>query len=590
MMAAGPSSYRNNNNIDTIAKKSLQSTLKLNHLPLQAGNSKQSGAGTIGKLLSGDGKSRYIDSSLWLDAEEVDMREISEHEEEEEEHDPTAIGPGSLIEDPISGALLGVSHSLDQYHPRHVDAMKLWTVHVHNVELLCKMLHIPTTANMVEIASQQLAAASKANECLLFAIYHSAVFSITDEDCVQEFRQSRTPLMSLYRNAFQQALINASWLKTTEMPVLQALVLFLVAMRTQMDPHTFWILTGVAVRIAQRMGLHRDGESLGLPPFEVEIRRRLFWQLLPLEGYAGQVSGTGIALAPDSWDTKQPLNINDDQIYPGMTQRPVEQKGASEMIFCLTKAEISNFYTRTGVRMKEVGASIQFRASTELESAIDRVLGIIETKYLRYCDIGNPLHFLTLGIARSAANMARLRNRMTKRTNIDDRERRELFHLAQTILDTDSVLCSNPNLKNFQWQIKVFFLWDALLCMLTSLAKVGFLSGAELNTTWRKMENIYSNRPEILEARKGGALHIAPAFITTLRSSYRKTKPKITGSPDYNNINNPNGNDDNDDNTTSDAVTEESLSPSLDDIFSSLDGAELDFGSADWTFWDQLYR
>ncbi|KAJ5714342.1 uncharacterized protein N7483_011523 [Penicillium malachiteum] len=608
-MAAGPSSYRNNNNIDIIAKKSLQSTPELSHLPLQASNSNQSDAGTTGKLLSGDGKSRYIDSSLWLDAEEVDMREISEHEEEEEEHDPTAIGPGSLTEDPISGALLG----------GHVDAMKLWTVHVHNVEPLCKILHIPTTTNMVEIASQQPATASKANECLLFAIYHSAVFSMTDEDCVQEFSQSRTPLMLLYRNAFQQALVNASWLKTTEMPVLQALVLFLVAMRTQMDPHTFWILTGVAVRIAQRMGLHRDGESLGLPPFDVEIRRRLFWQLLPLEGYAGQVSGTGIALAPDSWDTKQPLNINDDQIYPGMTQQPFEQEGASEMIFCLTRTEMSNFYTRTGVRMKEVGASIQFRASTELESAIDRVLGIIEAKYLRYCDIVNPLHFLTLGIARSAANAVRLRNRMKKRANIDDRERRELFHLAQTILDTDIVLCSNPNMKNFQWQIKAFFLWDALLCMLTSLAKVGFLSSAELDTTWRKMGEIYSNHPEILEARKGGALHIAvgkltlkawaanspsdydcpaePAFITTLRSLYRETKPKIKGSADYNNTSNPNGNDDNDDNITNDAVTEESLSPSLEDIFASLDGAKLDFGennfnlgSADWTFWDQSYR
>ncbi|KAJ5738177.1 fungal-specific transcription factor domain-containing protein [Penicillium malachiteum] len=447
-MAAGPSSYRNNNNIDIIAKKSLQSTPELSHLPLQASNSNQSDAGTTGKLLSGDGKSRYIDSSLWLDAEEVDMREISEHEEEEEEHDPTAIGPGSLTEDPISGALLGGLQSLGQYYPSHVDAMKLWTVHVHNVEPLCKILHIPTTTNMVEIASQQPATASKANECLLFAIYHSAVFSMTDEDCVQEFSQSRTPLMLLYRNAFQQALVNASWLKTTEMPVLQALVLFLVAMRTQMDPHTFWILTGVAVRIAQRMGLHRD---------------------------------------------------------------------------------------------------------------------------------------------------------------------------AQTILDTDIVLCSNPNMKNFQWQIKAFFLWDALLCMLTSLAKVGFLSSAELDTTWKKMGEIYSNHPEILEARKGGALHIAvgkltlkawaanspsdydcpaePAFITTLRSLYRETKPKIKGSADYNNTSNPNGNDDNGDNITNDAVTEESLSPSLEDIFASLDGAKLDFGennfnlgSADWTFWDQSYR
>ena len=123
---------------------------------------------------------------------------------------------------------------------------------------------------------------------------------------MREFGQSRTTLMSKYQYAVRQALINASWLETTEILVMQAFVLFLIAVRTQIDPHTFWIMTGVAVRIAQRIGLHRDGESLSLPPFDVEIRRRLFWQLLPLDGYAGQVSGTGISIAPNSWDTKQP--------------------------------------------------------------------------------------------------------------------------------------------------------------------------------------------------------------------------------------------------------------------------------------------
>jgi hypothetical protein len=31
---------------------------------------------------------------------------------------------------------------------------------------------------------------------------------------------------------------------------------FLIAMRTQIDSHTFWILIGIAVPLAQRMGLH----------------------------------------------------------------------------------------------------------------------------------------------------------------------------------------------------------------------------------------------------------------------------------------------------------------------------------------------
>lgn len=91
------------------------------------------------------------------------------------------------------------------------------------------------------------------------------------------------------------------------------------------------------------MGLHHDGEALGLLPFDVQMRRRLFWQLIPLEGFAGQHSGTGISLPSSTWDVQKPLNINDDQIYPGMTQMPEEQKGATDMIYALTRVELSEF-------------------------------------------------------------------------------------------------------------------------------------------------------------------------------------------------------------------------------------------------------
>jgi hypothetical protein len=46
-------------------------------------------------------------------------------------------------------------------------------------------------------------------------------------------------------------------------------------MRYVHEPRTVWSLTGVAVRI----GLERDGASLGLPPFAAEMRRCI-WRLL----------------------------------------------------------------------------------------------------------------------------------------------------------------------------------------------------------------------------------------------------------------------------------------------------------------------
>ncbi|KAF7176403.1 hypothetical protein CNMCM7691_002532 [Aspergillus felis] len=557
-----------------------------------------------GKLLSAEGKSRYIDNVLLLDAGEGDLCELSNSDQDDYNDDTgtdegTRTGLlGALAAHTVSGAILGSTRSLTDQHPSYEVATKLWSAYVRNVDPLCKVLHVPTVTKMVDTIAKQPAVASKTDECLLFVIYYFAVFSLSDADCLQEFNQTRNHMMSRYRSAVCQALVNASWLKTTAMPVLQAYTLFLVAMRTQIDSHTFWILTGIAVRLAQRMGLHRDGENLGLPPFEVQMRRRLFWQLLPLDGYAGQVCGTGISISPNSWDTMQPLNINDEQIFPGMRQQPQEQRGASEMIFCLSRIELSNFYTRTGVRMKEIGGTIQFREAEDIEKLIDEVEDLIETKFLRYCDILNPLHFFTTGIVRSATNAVRLRARMPLllKQTITDAERRELCTLAEKILDTNSAIYGNPSMRKFRWQMQAFFLWDSLLCILLSIAEAGFCSMSELDTTWNKVAEVYSNHEELVKRKR--TLHITigkltlkawlanppsksspePAFITALREQH---EPKVKRPQERV-----------DEMEETDRVADGILG--LDELFGDIDGTGLDrsggftLDSPDWVVWDQL--
>ncbi|GFF32089.1 activator of stress genes 1 [Aspergillus udagawae] len=559
-----------------------------------------------GKLLSAEGKSRYIDNVLLLDAGEGDLCELSDSDQGDYNDDTGANGStptgllGVMAAHTISGAILGSTQTLTEQHPSYEEAMKLWSAYVQNVDPLCKVLHVPTVAKLVDTVAKEPTVASKSDECLLFVIYYFAVFSMSDADCLQEFNQTRNHLMSRYRSAVCQALINASWLKTTSMPVLQAYTLFLVALRTQIDSHTFWILTGIAVRLAQRMGLHRDGENLGLSPFEVQMRRRLFWQLLPLDGYAGQVCGTGISISPNSWDTKQPLNINDDLIFPAMTQRPQEQRGASEMIFCLSRIELSNFYTRTGVKMKEIGGTIQFREAEDIERLIDEVEDLIETKFLRYCDILNPLHIFTTGIVRSAANAVRLRARMPLllKQPITGAQRRDLSTLAEKILDTNSAIYGNPSMKKFRWQMQAFFLWDALLCILLSLAEVGFYSTSELDSTWNKVAEVYSNHEELIKRKR--TLHVTigklalkawlvnppsnsspePAFITALRAQH---EPKVKGLQERV-----------DETEETDKVAEGIFA--FDELFGDIDGTGLNHSSgftldsSDWVVWDQLCR
>lgn len=256
----------------------------------------QPGTGqSTGKLLGGPGKTRYIDSNIWRNLGE-DLHPSSD-EDERDDRQNDGYPKKQDIQDPASFAFYGASapkQDLLNLHPTYDVAMKLWKLYVRNVDPIIRIIHLPTGLEMVQRAAANPSAMSKVTEALLFAIYFFATVSTSEDEFRREFGLPWASLQESYHLAARQALVSCQFLKTTELAVLQAYVLFLLAVRQRYDPHTFWILTGIAVRLGQRMGLHRDGEALGLNPFDVEVRRRLFWQLLPLDGMSGQLSGTGI--------------------------------------------------------------------------------------------------------------------------------------------------------------------------------------------------------------------------------------------------------------------------------------------------------
>ncbi|KAK5734263.1 hypothetical protein LTR17_009094 [Elasticomyces elasticus] len=550
-----------------------------------------------GKLVSGDGKSRYINSGLWRSVDDDDMPNMSGEEEEDEGPDGVKV---DLI-DPLTGAFLCHHQSLIDYHPTYSQAMMLWEAHVDMVEPLCKVLHIPTTRKMIETVTQQPAIASKSEECLLFAIYHFAVYAMTEEECLMRLGQAKAALLQAYQYAARQALVNASFLKTTELSIIQALILFLLSCRYTYDPHVFWILTGVAVRIAQRMGLQRDGEALGLPPFDTQMRRRVFYQVIPLDGMSSRMTGTGIGITQGSWDTKPPLNLNDDDIWPGMIKMPEEKKGATDMMFCLSRATVGKYFIRAGMG----SPSQHLKDRSEVDSVISETEDEVENGYIRYCDIVNPLHFLTMVSTRSAITNMRMRIILPKYQwkTATNPEKREFFFLAQRILDTDIAACSHSSLRKFQWHVSVFFVWgswDSMIFTLTTLRTPEMLSAAEIDAAWARMEQIYTNHSrELLISMQ--ALQVAigrialkawevrarsnvpePAFITTLRS-LRKVNPRARAEE----INSD----------TMQAMTEGLASISPNGGSGALSGSnsvdlnqEPGLDETDWMFWDQLIQ
>jgi len=125
--------------------------------------------------------------------------------------------------------------SVASSHPSPTKIFQLWQKYIDNVEPLLKVIHVLTLQNQIINAMADTARIPRPLEALMFAIYYAAVTSMTDDEVRGYFDEDKTVLLSKYHMATQQALVNAGFLRSTELMVLQALLLYLVSVPKHSD-------------------------------------------------------------------------------------------------------------------------------------------------------------------------------------------------------------------------------------------------------------------------------------------------------------------------------------------------------------------
>jgi Fungal specific transcription factor domain len=96
---------------------------------------------------------------------------------------------------------------------------------------------------------------------------------------------------------------------------------------------------GLAIRSAQSIGLHRDGTNFNLSPFDTEMRRRIWWQIVGNDGRASEDHGIAVSNLDLHSDTRFSLNISDPALDPAMAELPAPNSGWTEMTFPLIMTE-----------------------------------------------------------------------------------------------------------------------------------------------------------------------------------------------------------------------------------------------------------
>ncbi|RYP12836.1 hypothetical protein DL767_011061 [Monosporascus sp. MG133] len=320
-----------------------------------------------GELRPGDRASaRYLSGQFWSNlCDEVEgLRQALEHSTDSDEEDGPSEGTTpestrdhtspSVSSGLLPGYSLRAGHGVVPQHPEPDHVRYLAEIYFQNFDIIVKILHRPTvlaalrrfadtSGDRTQLAPEQ--------EALFFAIYYAAVTTLPAGECATHLGRERGELVRAFQAGLEHCLARADYLNSDSLETLQALTIYVACLRCHSGSRSSWALLSLPIRLAQALGLHRetggaDGGAAAprFSAYETELRRRLWWQLIVLDIRGVEDRGSDPILARGSYDTRLPLNLDDDDFGPDTPGPLAEREGPTDMTFSLCTAQSSGIF------------------------------------------------------------------------------------------------------------------------------------------------------------------------------------------------------------------------------------------------------
>ncbi|KAI1479184.1 fungal-specific transcription factor domain-containing protein [Daldinia eschscholtzii] len=508
------------------------------------------------KALRDSKASRYLSGEFWssLCLEVEGLRQALESSTESENEVPQGDTPESVANDNSSssasalspGMLLGNSprisyDSLEHPSPQHI--LLFTNIFFTNVDMILKILHRPTIredlyslAHSPETARAQL---TPEKEALFFSIYYAAVASISASECLVQLGRRREELLQLYASAVEYLLVRADYLNSTSLETLQALTLYVACVRcTPEGSRTSWALVSLPIRLAQALDLHHESSNAHLSPFQAEMRRRLWWQLIVLDIRASEDRGTNTIVARDSYDTRLPLNINDDDFGPESLSPLVERQGPSDMTFYLCTARCSGLFLAVEHAQDAPGIEDSGPPSKGVEETL-RHAQSLESQFVAGADPNHAPSYLASIMVRlvilklwlmvqyplhprrrpQASSISRqggagIGTGEGAAANVFPHE--ATLRTAISIVELNDHLATGPYGQRFSWWAHTYVQWHPLAVALAELCTQ--TRGELVDRAWHTVEDVFPKWSEVIADTKSGTLW------RPIRKLYKKAK------------------------------------------------------------------
>ena len=470
-------------------------------------------------------------TGLW---DEFDgLRQLLEHcvesdgDESEDDLSPPSeakeASPQFMFQDPNSVADLKDAYPSDAQHST------LFDIYFANVDPICRILHKPTMRTHMSRRNQFIDGSThrykfSSLQALCFAIYFAAVTGMSSGECTAQLGFERDVLLEQYKRATETALAQADFLNSMEIVTLQAFTLYIVSilhsiissmlagvgyrhsllqgdittiyylqyfiisyiclpmMKCQTDTRTqtvvrshnktrsSWALIGLAIRIAQGVGLHRDGDVRAFTIFEAEMRRCLWWQLMVLDVRASEDRGSEPVVSDGAFNTRMPHNLNDEDFGKNSQHELPDKVGLTEMSFCLMGMIVSDACRK----LNFIPPSSEHHALTieQKEQLVKQCTERIESHYLSGYDPSIPLMWLASMIGRISI----LKLWLIVHFPLQSRKSTpQKFHKSESLrtvvafLTLSDLIEDSEAVAGLKWFFKTYVPWHALAVALAEL-------------------------------------------------------------------------------------------------------------------------
>lgn len=256
------------------------------------------------------------------------------------------------------------------------------------------------------------------------------------------------------------------------------------------------------MRMARRLGIHNESANAKCTILEAEMRRRLWWSLIIFDTRISEMSDYKVAMLDPTWDCSTPLNVNDFDLRPEMKDPPAVHKESTEALFTVVRSELSNYIRHSTFHLDFLNPILKSTAKDISHSPIPEGSALatlektVEDKHLKYCNLENPLHFITIWTARGylAKNyLMEHYSRYPKSTaQQTDAQRDAAVSQALKSLECDTKLMNSPLMKGYHWLIHFQFPFPAYIHIIQDLRRRPV--GKHAEEAWNVMSDNYQIR------------------------------------------------------------------------------------------------